>query len=446
LSFQEVIPKIMGEVLLCLKDSNGKTREAAYQLLLAMAEVRNDMTDFFQIILAALGAQTPHMRSAAVMALSRLVFEYARTDDTVQALLPSLLETVVVLFDENSREVIKSVVAFVRVSVAALSPDQLEPLLPAVVEGLMKYNKGKDRFRAKIKIILKKLVRTYGYEKITPLVPEGDARLLTHMRKLAERAARRKAAEKEAGHEDGEDGFDDLMDSDEEDSDGGRTLMTGVTGFTRMTGRTGKSTRTAAMERSERGSVMQSLAKSAKTARTGPTAPRIRAEKNGEIMDMLDSSMAKNVHFGDDDANDEFSDDDDGGVMEFDEQGRLVINDEFDEPERTEKQSQDIDDENAELHRGGKRQRLSKFESAKVSREEATGQKPKKNTKSKGPKALGAAYKSKKAGGDVQKKGQKYEPYAYVPLDGKSYTKKNRSNAISQMSTVVRDKGGKRKR
>jgi ribosomal RNA-processing protein 12 len=67
-----------------------------------------------------------------------------------------LLQTAIVLFDEDSREVTKSVVGFVRVSVAAMTQEQLEPLLPELVGGLLKYHKGKDRFQAKIKIILKK--------------------------------------------------------------------------------------------------------------------------------------------------------------------------------------------------------------------------------------------------------------------------------------------------
>lgn len=100
----------------------------------------------------------------------------------------------------------------------------------------------------------------------------------------------------------------------------------------------------------------------------------------------------------------------------------------------------DDDAENDEIKLGGKKRRLGKFESAKVARDEA---KQKKN-KQKQPKGLGDAYKSKKAGGDVMKNGQKYEPYAYVPLDGRSYTKKNRRQAVEQMSSVVR--GGKRKR
>jgi ribosomal RNA-processing protein 12 len=79
---------------------------------------------------AALGAQTPHMRSAAVMAMSRIVFEYTRTNESVYGLLPSLLQTAIVLFDGDSRKVTKSVVGFVRVSVAAMMQEQLEPLLP----------------------------------------------------------------------------------------------------------------------------------------------------------------------------------------------------------------------------------------------------------------------------------------------------------------------------
>ena len=129
----DAIPNIVGEVLLCLKDANSKTRESAYQLLLTIGKVKDDMTEFFQIIVGGLGAQTTHMRSAAVMALSRIVFEYARDDITVQSLLPSLLQTVTVLFDENSREVIKSVIGFVRVSIAALNKDQLEQLQEEVV-------------------------------------------------------------------------------------------------------------------------------------------------------------------------------------------------------------------------------------------------------------------------------------------------------------------------
>ncbi|KAL3791491.1 hypothetical protein HJC23_011522 [Cyclotella cryptica] len=455
-----VIPKIMGEVLLCLKDSNAKTREAAYKLLLAMSKARNDITDFFKIILAALGAQTSHMRSAAVLALSRLTFEFARDDEIVRTLLPSLMETISVLFDDPAREVNKSVIGFVRVAVAAMTADQLQPLLPEVVGGLMKYNKGKDRFRAKIKIILKKLVRVYGYDAIAPLVPEKDTRLITHMRKLAERAARRKAAGLQDGHSMANDNFDNMMESDEEDSDDGRTFMTGVTGFTKMTSKTGKTTRQSAMERSVKGKSVVTVAKSTlsnKSIKDG--GPRIRAELEGEILDLLDSSkMARSVRFADmnmhgrDFRDEEDSSDEEIDQVHFDSQGRIVISDgppniggskAF---ENNYSDDENDAEENLELKDGGKRRRVSKFESVKVAKAEIDLARSKKTKNQKHQtSSLGAAYKSKKAGGDVIKKGQKYEPYAYVPLNAKDFTKKNRGKAVSKMGTVVNSNKRKRK-
>jgi hypothetical protein len=432
----DIVPKVVGEVLLCLKDSNAKTREAGYQLLLKMGTRKDKITEYFHIVMAALGAQTPHMRSAAVMAMSRLVFEHARNDPSVHALLPSLLQTVIVLFDENSREVIKSVVGFVRVSVAAMTPEQLEPTLPDLVNGLLKYHKGKDRFRAKIKIILKKLVRVYGYEKLVPMVPASDTRLLTHMRKLSARAERRKAADRADGKPESGD-FEDLMESDEEDSDDGKTLMTGATGFTMMTGRTGKTVRTAAIERSEKRSVAASTVATNRTQGKNAPGPRLKKD-DGDVLDMLDPSMAKSVRFAE-----EIDDyDSDDGAMEFDDIGRLVVPDDFAETVTSSRNDDlEIDEENEQIKAGGKRRKLNKFESAKVDRDE----KQKVKQQKKSVQSLGAAYKSKKAGGDVMKKGQKFEPYAYVPLDGKSYTKKNRRGAVDKMATIVRG-GGKRKR
>lgn len=441
-----IIPNLVGEVLLSLKDANGKTRESAYQLLLSIAKVQNDMTTYLQIIVGALGAQTPHMRSAAVMALSRLVFEYARVDFTVQNLLPNLLQTVILLFDENSREVIKSAIGFVRVSVAALNKDQLEPLLPELVEGLMKYNRGKGRFRAKIKIILKKLVRSYGYDTITPLVPANDTRLLTHMRKIAERAARRKAANIQDGATAvGE--FADLMDSDEDDSDDGRTFMTGVTGFTKMTAGSRKSLKSAMSMKSIAKSV-RSMTKSMASAKsTATSGPRIdtSGERNGEILDMLDPAVTKNVRFHQEDDDDDFSDD--GEAMEFDDSGKLVVGGDDKINFGNDAADRGDDAENAEIFRSGKKQRISKYDSAVASRDQVHEKKNKKKQQRDKTQSLGAAYKSKKAGGDVRKKDHKFEPYAFVPLDGKKYAKKTRGKTVDEMATVVRAKGGsKRKR
>jgi ribosomal RNA-processing protein 12 len=126
------------------------------------------------------------------------------------------------------------------------------------------------------------------------------------------------------------------------------------------------------------------------------------------------------------------SDSDDSSVeMNFDDDGKLVVRD--DVGRKTIET-----DEVLPMPSSAKNRRLS----GSVS-EQDTIHKRKNGGHTKG--GIGASYKSKKAGGDVKKKSHKYEPFAFVPLDGRAYTKKNRRLAVEQMSTVVRQ-GGKRKR
>jgi ribosomal RNA-processing protein 12 len=364
------------------------------------------------------------------MASSRLVFEFAREDENLQAALPSLLQTILILFDEQSREVIKSAVGFVRVCVAAMQPEELQPLLPDVVGSILKYHKGKDRFRAKIKIILKKLVKMYGYDTLMPLVPESESRLLTHMRKLEERAARRKAANREDGAQ-GPQNYDDMVGSDEYDSDEGKTLMTGATGLTRKTAKTQLSGKSEAQSLTSK---TRASASSVRSRAATTNTIRLPSENDGEVVNILNLSQ-KNARFAGDDSDDSDSD----GIMEFDDRGRLVVNDD----DAMEDDVLDMSDAvNASMNTGSnKRRRLQ--DKGNESESVKSGEKKRQNDRK--VRDLGASYKSKKAGGDVKKKGQKFEPYAYVPLDGRSYSKKNRRRAVEQMATVV-PQGGKRKR
>lgn len=125
--------------------------------------------------------------------------------------------------------------------------------------------------------------------------------------------------------------------------------------------------------------------------------------------------MAKNVRFEQRPNYDSDLDDDDDGAIEFDSMGRMVVR--YDDSrrdggataheEQDEEGDRDVDYENEQIKFGAKRRQLTKFESVKVAKADA---KKKASRKQNEGKQLGAAYKSKKAGGDVKKKGQKYEP------------------------------------
>lgn len=402
---------VMSEVLLCLKDSNGKTRNAAYELLLAIS-TKNDYNTMLRLLTAGLAAETPHMRSATVMALSRVVYEFVGEKEEVQASLEPLLRTVLCLLAEDSREVIGSVVSFVRVCVSAIPKEQLEPLLPELIGSLLKYHKVKDRFRTKVKVILKKLVKRFGYDGLMQHVPKSEARLLTHMRKVDERMKRKKTA-RQIADTSTKAGFDDLVDSDEEDSDNGRTLVTTVAGD--------------ALTKASRKSKRSRGQSTAEGSRARTSTVQLPSEADGNIVDMLGSNMAKKVSFFDEaHGNSDDSSEDDDDVVEFNDDGLLVV------------REAPADAEEAPGDSGRKKRKLSRFESASAGKP-VSGRKGSKRSGD-----LGRAYKSKKAGGDVKRKDQKYEPYAFVPLNAKAYSKKHRKNAVESMSSVVR-RGKKQK-
>jgi ribosomal RNA-processing protein 12 len=420
--FQGITTPLVGETLLCLKDSNAKTREEAYKLLLALCRLHGDTPHFIQMVAAAIGSNTSHMRSAAVTGLARLVFEFTSKDEDVQIMIPALLKTVLMLSDDPSREVTKSMILFVRVAISTSNSSQLEP---DILGGLLKYHRGKDRFRSRIKIIIKKLVKIFGYDELTPMVPPSDARLLTHMRKLAEREFRRKQSSSYQPTEDTV-GYDAMEDSDgEQDSDDGITLVTGMTRKSRLTRVTSRSRQT----HQNRNSDAISFARSKKTSK-GHASIRIKNDTDGEILDVTE---LKAVTFADPTNSDDDTSDDE---IEFDASGKLVV------PDVHDKFSVDFGDHTGttDLLRGKRATSIQGGNGSRKCRGTVSNEGRKKVTT-----RPGQAYKAKNAGGDTKRKGQKYEPYAYMQLDGRSYTRKHRRQAVERMGSIV-ERGRKRQK
>lgn len=62
---------------------------------------------------------------------------------------------------------------------------------------------GKDHFRAKIRVVLSKLCRKFGFEEIKGLMPEQDKKLVSHMQTTAERELKAKKARLNPGGDGG---------------------------------------------------------------------------------------------------------------------------------------------------------------------------------------------------------------------------------------------------
>ena len=145
------------------------------------------------MVSAGLVGASPHMISASLTALSRLLFEY-------HAQLPAetvseLVQTVDVFLKSANREIVKSALGLVKVAVVALPVESVRPHLAALVPSLLVWsNDSKNHFKLKVRHVFERLVRKFGDDAIATLVGDDDRKLLVSIRKSQQRQKRKKAA------------------------------------------------------------------------------------------------------------------------------------------------------------------------------------------------------------------------------------------------------------
>ncbi|PMB73771.1 Ribosomal RNA-processing protein 12 [Beauveria bassiana] len=232
------IPSVLSEVVICCKENNERAREAAYELLVQMgarmaaadnAPIDNkqiphmpddapagtaNLEEFFTMVSAGLAGSTPHMISASITAISRLLYEYraALSEQT----LSDLVQTMDLFLTSNNREIVKSCLGFVKICVISLPVELMLPRLATLVPNLLVWShEHKGHFKAKVKHILERMVRRFGYDAVHQNCPEADRKLITNIRKSKERAKKRKDAARAGAGADG-----DSDDDDEEEENG----------------------------------------------------------------------------------------------------------------------------------------------------------------------------------------------------------------------------------
>lgn len=214
------IPAILQEIILTTKDTNERTRELSYSILIKMGKIMSNggtivnsrvpgfapdtpdsqatLTEYFTMVSAGLAAQTPHMISATITALSCLVFEF-KSELSTDVLL-EISSTVELFLTHNAREIAKSAIGFVKVEVLCLPEDIVRANLNKLLEKLMKWShEHKGHFKSKVKHILERLIRKFGIEEVENAIPEEDRKLVANIKKTRNRAKRKEQEGAETG-------------------------------------------------------------------------------------------------------------------------------------------------------------------------------------------------------------------------------------------------------
>ncbi|KAF2220945.1 NUC173 domain-containing protein [Elsinoe ampelina] len=208
------IPSIISEAVIAVKEVNEKARTSAFDLLVLMADrmsnggtVRNSrvphmsadapdapasLEEYITMLSAGLAGSTPHMISASITALARILYTFH--DRLAPAAVSELVATIDLFLTSANREIVQSCLGFVKVCILSLPTDMMRPRLETLIPNLCAWSKEhKAHFKAKVKHIFERMIKRFGVETVERFTPESDRALVKNIRKTKERAARKKA-------------------------------------------------------------------------------------------------------------------------------------------------------------------------------------------------------------------------------------------------------------
>ena len=224
------VPYILPEVILRTKETNERAREAAFNLVIQLGEKMQaggiidnskankstaldsssesshtpaSLEEYFTILSTGLAGTTPHMISATVTAISHALYHFK------SSLQPSTITDIVSTMDlflqSPTREVVRSVLGFIKVAVIIIPSESMLPRLETIIPNLVSWShEHKAHFRAKVKNILERVIRRFGVEVVERYCPDQDRKLVANIRKTRERRKRKKFTNAEAPNGDEE--------------------------------------------------------------------------------------------------------------------------------------------------------------------------------------------------------------------------------------------------
>ncbi|KAJ4483189.1 armadillo-type protein [Lentinula aciculospora] len=223
-SAMHLIPPVIPEAVLGTKETSDKARNAAFELIIAMGQkmsqggvVKRNMLEemdeesaveatatideYLTMVAGGLAGSTPHMISATITAISRLVFEFR--DALTNTMKNEIFITLIVFLSSANREIVKSVLGYIKLSIHTYPIDLIQPHLKELVAALLTWSHDhKNHFKSKVRHIFERLLRRFSWEEVYSAAGEEEAsKVLVNIKKRKERAKRRKANKNEDDEE-----------------------------------------------------------------------------------------------------------------------------------------------------------------------------------------------------------------------------------------------------
>ncbi|XP_068623812.1 RRP12-like protein [Battus philenor] len=440
----KLLKSAVAESVVCTKDINSKCRQCAFSLINTIGEVLKNqpggMQVFLDMVSSGLSAPLPRVVSATLRALASALFTFS--EDMGLETVQRLLDTVAEMMLQNNREVVTAAMSFLKVYTKVLPTEVLAGSLPLIFNTLSKMSDDcKRHSRTEIGYFLARMTRKYGAETVEKLIPTNDEVMLKRLRNIRKMESRKKRMK------------DDKRGQTESDSDADMAVKG-----------TSKTLEDILRDSDSEMEHLDEEEKPKNKAKRAKTKAWIQDDAE-EIVDLADVSAARKITATDPRQKkviEERAQKKKDGGFRTAADGRLIITDDASDDEEEPKPSGEVDSDTddtddeadakpSKLLKPGSKRRYDDILSIKSGRSRAsTATTSKYRAGGKGiHRPLGSAasvssvagteYKSKKAKGDIKKKG-KPDPYAYLPLSRKNLNKRKKQVTSKQFKGIVKSK------
>ncbi|KAL0867995.1 hypothetical protein ABMA27_008655 [Loxostege sticticalis] len=444
----------IAESVVCTRDINSKCRQCAFNVISCVGNVLKEreggMQAFVDMLLSGLSAPLPRVVSATLRAVASALFNFSEDMglETVQGLLEKVAEQMLT----NNREIVAAAMSFLKVYTKVLPTDVLAGSLPLIFKTLSSMNEDcKRHSRLEIGYFLTRMMRKYGADTIEKLIPATDDVFLRRLRNIRKMDNRKKRMK------------ENQRDQSENDSD----MESEIKGTSKTLEDILRDSDSDMEHLDEDDDRPRAKAK----AKKGKNQAWIQDDPEN-IVDLADVSAARKITATDPSIKKkaiELKQKKKDGGFKTAPDGRLIIadddsgDDEDEEPKPSgdiDTDTDDTDDEDkpskpSKLVKPGTKRRyddILSIKSGRSSRSKASTATVASKYKAGGKgihrplgsgasvaSTVGTEYKSKKAKGDVKKKG-KHDPYAYLPLSRTNLNKRKKAVTSKQFKGIVKAK------
>ncbi|KAK2163707.1 hypothetical protein LSH36_75g12086 [Paralvinella palmiformis] len=429
----EFLQNVVPEAVLCTKEVAEKARQAAYLLLIEIGKALFRWNPnlpkaavvqvYFELVLAGLAGQ-PHVIACTLLTLTRITYEFK--DYVNDELLGILVDSACLLLSCNAREIVRSALTFLKLLLTQFDEVTIGQYLEKMVSSLVlmkETNRHQVRFKAKE--IFSRLVRKFGYEVILSQLPASHHKLLSHIKKVQERAKRKQ--QRKIEDDDDDDAEDDDVPVPKNKPESFEEFLPDTDSD--LDDEQPKKKRSGRKVKDIKGRAQQGAA--------------WLQEGSEDVMDFLDPSVSHKVLSVKPNPKEQKKNNKDT-PFKLASDGRMIIQESDDECDAKGKSAPPVDDldELLDAFEGhSKKSRKRKLSIDDPDEDELTNRKYQAGGSGihrpvKKP-VPGAEYRAKKAHGDIKKKGQP-DPYAYIPLELSALNKRKKAKVKGQFKSLVR--------